>query len=89
MNNEISGITSDILITDDYKKSVKYANSQTKNKLSLLAKVYGFMWAFKFNVNINPNFISEYINDRISNCHTSAFINLNASKIPLTIGGKK
>ena len=47
------------------------------------------MWALKFNIAFNPSFISEWLNDLISNYHTTTFINLNASKTPYVFKGKK
>ena len=36
-----------------------------------------------------PSFISEWVNDRVSDYGTAAFINLNASKLPWDVCNKK
>lgn len=89
MINEVSAINNRLLVTDEYRESVDFAKRATSNKFAMISKVFGILWALKVNITIFPTFLSEFINNMLTDYNTTTFINLNASKIDYVFNGKK
>lgn len=88
MTNDLSAIIHRLHLRGSFGEALAIVKKNTPSMLRSLVTIYGNLWALKLNM-LLPSFISEWINNRVSNYNTMAFINLNATKVPYSLDGKQ